>query len=614
MHRLFKAVILIIFLLFVFPHTVLAGNYDGQYKGYAEISQIGEMATDILLVKDSKFTLTLDLSKNWAEKQSKTSVGWEFNSQGSISGDGRVAGNITGEAYVGNTENNAKWYFKAIPSIIHCLEAGGYKSNCDMGPIDVKIKYTKVESLTDQVNPTYTEIAQKERTDYSTPTISKVMGDVQVINPDTAEKYSNLDRSIDAFLGIFGYRTKEQLGPWGEGQKGMQLPLNSEIKIGTGRAIIEFADGTKFVIRENSKFRIFNGGFEIERGGFYMKFEKQVNGKIIIKDKRSLFGVIGTKLFLGVGEESTTLTVFEGLVEASTLEGKSKQNISAGQSIKVESSIITKNEGTDITKAQKEWEVTENEVRVLAAKTKGKTFTIPTMVLGFVLGIMFILGILTVFKNRVIGIIILVLSVGLGSYLLGAGQRESNKNEEPMINKDIQISASPIAISSTPVPTVMPTLKKEASSSAETSNWKTYTDKNLGFTVKHPENVKPENYKDGTFVLSLWGPKQTEDTEFFDGIDISIARKPLAGKTLTAVVEENRTGSAEIAGETISPATQITLGGVNGLTYKAMNNDYYFLPLANGFYLEILNLSADPGNLGYLNTATIILKSLEINK
>ncbi len=73
-------------------------------------------------------------------------------------------------------------------------------------------------------------------------------------------------------------------------------------------------------------------------------------------------------------------------------------------------------------------------------------------------------------------------------------------------------------------------------------------------------------------------------------------------------------GSEEIAGERIPLASPIVLGGVAGLTYKAMNNDYYFIPLSGENYLEVLNLSADPGGLGYVETADKILQSIKIIK
>lgn len=207
-------------------------------------------------------------------------------------------------------------------------------------------------------------------------------------------------------------------------------------------------------------------------------------------------------------------------------------------------------------------------------------------------------------KIWILIIFIIILSAGFGGYYFGISQKENGREK--------LISTTPSVIPSPIISSVLPDKNLTSSNPAEMANWNTYTDKSLGFSLKHPNNIKPETYNDGIFVLSLWGPTQKEDTEFFDGISISITKKPLAGKTLVEVVEEYRKGSEEIAGEKINPASPTIIGGVAGLTYQAMNNDYYFIPYQSDSYLEILNLTADPGALGYLDTATKILESITI--
>ncbi len=514
-----------IFFFSFIPRIVLiqaTNTYDGYYKGQAELSNVKMQVSGTVTVENSQFTQSIEKKINYAMGEREIPVGIEINIQGLIDGKGTVTGYAGGTGYVGVGDESATWSFKSniegkikdntltysfhvVPSVTKCPNEGAEKVTCSADPFDVSATYTRGDSSVDPSDSTHEETIQSEMTDTSIPTISKVMGDVEIINPDTREQYGVFEMTKDFVLGTLGYKSQRQVGAWGEGKKGMELPVNSQIKTGVGRAIIEFADGTKFIIREHSSFRVFNGGFELERGAFHMTFVKQANGQIILKDKRALFGIRGTQFLVEIGEQNTILTVFEGLVEASTIDKKIKQEVSGGQSVTIESNTIRNNNSQHIQNLQETWDAIGEEVNTNSSKVSAESFSFPTMASGFILGVVFVLGVVIMFKNRIIGAVLMVVSIGLGGYLIGAGQK-------PPTTTQVQPTGTPKRIAT--ITQALPIREQTSSKSEAKDNWKTYTNKELGFTLEYPEGVKPETYNDGTLVLSQWGPTQKEDTEF----------------------------------------------------------------------------------------------------
>jgi len=186
--------------------------------------------------------------------------------------------------------------------------------------------------------------------------------------------------------------------------------------------------------------------------------------------------------------------------------------------------------------------------------------------------------------------------VGIGGYYLG-----KQRNTSPIVS---------------PSPTTIPTLRINTPTPLRevtlTDDWVLFENKDEEYSFRHPKDLTPKKQDDGTVTVEKWGPTQKEDTEFYDGISIVFDLNPLEGKTLSEVVEENRKGTEEISGEVVAQPTMISASGIEGLTYSAMGHEYYYYVVRDGVYILILNLTNDPGELGYEEIAQKIIQSVNL--
>jgi len=199
-------------------------------------------------------------------------------------------------------------------------------------------------------------------------------------------------------------------------------------------------------------------------------------------------------------------------------------------------------------------------------------------------------------KLKSISLLILIILVGLVGYYIG--------NNNKIVKNENKVILPTAAIINEATKVIEPTTIKQELLS--------YENKEKGFLLKYPKSVVFKENEDKSISFEIWGPSQKEDTEFYDGLAISLKALPLKGKTILEIVNENIKGSEEVWGETIDQAEKAILGGVEGLTYKAGNHQYYYLPLKNNLYLELLNFTQDPSNQGYIKMAEIIINSLII--
>lgn len=185
-------------------------------------------------------------------------------------------------------------------------------------------------------------------------------------------------------------------------------------------------------------------------------------------------------------------------------------------------------------------------------------------------------------------IIVVILAVFLGGYYLGQ-QR----------------------IKPTPTPP-QPIITPSPSPSDETANWKTYTSTRYNFTFRYPIQAKIEE-PEGMVGLSVWGPTQVKDTDFYDGISLRFSSGSLESKSLKFFVEEKVKQSKENAEIIVNP-TEIKVGNLTGYTYRVRGlgeHTYIYLTPRYNTYLEIINSTVDPGNRGYQETVNQILSTFK---
>ena len=146
------------------------------------------------------------------------------------------------------------------------------------------------------------------------------------------------------------------------------------------------------------------------------------------------------------------------------------------------------------------------------------------------------------------------------------------------------------------------------------SDYEIYTSENMGFSVEHPKSVPVSFYEDGSIGFLIEGPTQEADTEFYDGMVVVFQKMPLEGKTLAAIVEENRAIYIDIQGADaqVSSIKNVWVGEATGLSFSEQSGEYIFLPISTDSYLSIANLTSDPGELGYEEIAKKIVESVKI--
>jgi len=119
---------------------------------------------------------------------------------------------------------------------------------------------------------------------------------------------------------------------------------------------------------------------------------------------------------------------------------------------------------------------------------------------------------------------------------------------------------------------------------------------------------------DGLSLVFL-GPTQTEGTEMFDGINITVRTGTLDSKTLRQVVDDKVKQTKEDGVSEITQDLESTqVAGKQGFTFKARGLGEYtfiYLPKGTDNYLEVSRIVEDPGNLGFAETADQIISSME---
>lgn len=82
--------------------------------------------------------------------------------------------------------------------------------------------------------------------------------------------------------------------------------------------LLEYTDGTKLNLAENTELKIALGGIKIKKGKTWMYFVKQKN-RFVIQAPAAIMGIMGTALMVEVNDAGiTTMSVFSGAVSMST--------------------------------------------------------------------------------------------------------------------------------------------------------------------------------------------------------------------------------------------------------------------------------------------------------
>lgn len=190
--------------------------------------------------------------------------------------------------------------------------------------------------------------------------------------------------------------------------------------------------------------------------------------------------------------------------------------------------------------------------------------------------------------------------------------RMINMNK-PMEDEEFEILVTPTAVPTEVVEIDSQVTEAKKEVEIDENGLIIYRNKDLGFAIKHPANLKPEDQGDGSIGIITVGPTQKEDTEFFDGIVLGFQQASLEGKSLAEKVDEEVAMYRDVIGDgEISQVSSILIGRVLGLKFSDYRGEFIYLAQGEDKYLEVVNFTADPGNLGYKKIAQEIIDSIEI--
>ncbi|MBU0648006.1 FecR family protein [Patescibacteria group bacterium] len=242
-----------------------------------------------------------------------------------------------------------------------------------------KEKYTKLPT-----SENWNDIPD-EKLDYSFPKISKILGEVEVSDPN---KRSNIVDSV--WRNYWG--DQESWRKWEAPAAGQDLTKQSVVKTGIGMAVLEFEDGTKIVLGRDSRISINDAGFTIENGSGILTYKKY-GSKFILESRRVRFGIVGTTVSWVSDGDEIDFKVLEGKVEAAPEDGGETIILNAGEEISADERGLSAVWEFDESSELDRWDQLESEIGSQPAKAVNESGStgIPTILLVLVLIIIVIL-------------------------------------------------------------------------------------------------------------------------------------------------------------------------------------------------------------------------------
>lgn len=150
-------------------------------------------------------------------------------------------------------------------------------------------------------------------------------------------------------------------------------------------------------------------------------------------------------------------------------------------------------------------------------------------------------------------------------------------------------------------------------------DWITYTSSDLGFTIKHPKEVKVTKREDGIHFLQL-GPTQSQGTELYDGLSILVSSPNLGNQSFEDLVRaEYQKSKDEPVISRITELNPLTINGTNGYMFEVEGigvATLIYLEKSANQYITITNSTVEPQNSksNFVEKAKLIVSSIETLK
>lgn len=196
----------------------------------------------------------------------------------------------------------------------------------------------------------------------------------------------------------------------------------------------------------------------------------------------------------------------------------------------------------------------------------------------------------------IISVLILIILIGGLFYFNQTKQVSSQKSSAP----------SPTLLAPKPTQKPTPTPIPE--------DWETFKSEDFGISIRHPKDFEASETQEGVRIVKL-GPTQSQGTELYDGISLLLKTGILENQNLEEFVDaEIAETKAQPINAKVSEKREVQVLELPGFSYDVSSLGdarYIFLPKGPGGYLEIINSTIDPSNLGYQKTVDLIISSIE---
>lgn len=166
--------------------------------------------------------------------------------------------------------------------------------------------------------------------------------------------------------------------------------------------------------------------------------------------------------------------------------------------------------------------------------------------------------------------------------------------------------------------------QKRPETPAQSDGWTTYADEQFHYSLKYPkeatlrkvEATDPDPNTLSLINISLWGPTQKKDTEFYDGLTLDVFVKKLNGASLDAKVQDE-IENAKATGEIKEGKKQVTLAGRTGYQFTSTGLGAFtqiFVPFKDETYLQFVYSYGGAKAADYSAMVTTILQSFKLSE
>lgn len=130
--------------------------------------------------------------------------------------------------------------------------------------------------------------------------------------------------------------------------------------------------------------------------------------------------------------------------------------------------------------------------------------------------------------------------------------------------------------------------------------WQIYSNTKIGFMMNYDSSLILRQNSENDVQFYMYGPTQSEGTEIYDGILVSVQKVAFTGNFESYIEEQIK--MFEDLGSIVEPLHEADLNGVPVKTFTGSALGEFtliFMPVETNSLLMISYLVADPGNFGF---------------